>query len=211
MLFRSVLLPLLRDFLGLGADSAVLKSLSLRSPSAKSSASSELTFSKPANKLLMRGGRLSPLSVERGPSSLLPGYESCVSAAIGGAGGGRIGTGGDEGGSPMLWLLFFRRGLRGGGTTPGVKKPAGWADGSGDGGHDDIDEGCRCRGSKFNRLSTLISSVCTETELYGAATRMETWHATSLKYCGSSDSLGVAGLDVGGCIEIDGKIGRAHV
>ncbi len=41
---------------GLGADRAVRNSLSLASPSINSSASSELPPSKPANKLLIRGG-----------------------------------------------------------------------------------------------------------------------------------------------------------
>jgi hypothetical protein len=64
---------------GLGAERAVwyLYSLSLKSASAKSSASSELALSKPANRLLTRWGlRRDPLSFVKGPSSLFPGYAS---------------------------------------------------------------------------------------------------------------------------------------
>lgn len=50
--------PRLPERLGLGAESAVLNSESLMSASANSSASSELAPSNPANKLLMRCGRL---------------------------------------------------------------------------------------------------------------------------------------------------------
>lgn len=59
---------------GLGAESAVLNSGSLKSASANSSASSELPPSNPANRLLIRWGRLSgAFWLDSGPSSLFPG------------------------------------------------------------------------------------------------------------------------------------------
>jgi hypothetical protein len=63
--------------LGRGADNAVRYSKSLKSASPKSSASSELPPSNPAKRLLKRGGRfIGALWLERGPSSLPPGYIS---------------------------------------------------------------------------------------------------------------------------------------
>jgi hypothetical protein len=59
--------------LGLGADRAVLYSESLISAPANSSASSELTPSKPAKRLLILGGlRTGALPFDNGPSSLSP-------------------------------------------------------------------------------------------------------------------------------------------
>jgi hypothetical protein len=60
--------------LGFGADRAVRYSASLISASMNSSISSELFPSKPANKLLIRGGlRMGALWCDSGPSSLFPG------------------------------------------------------------------------------------------------------------------------------------------
>ena len=70
---------------------------------------------------------------------------------------------------------------------------------SGDGGLDDIVEGWRWGGSKFSLLSTLISSVCTQTDLDGTVACMDTWQAASLECWGSKGSWGVGGADLGGC------------
>lgn len=76
--------------------------------------------------------------------------------------------------------------------------------GSGDGGLDDIEEGWRCGGRRLIRWATLISSVCTEIDLDGTGTCMETWQPASLKCWGSNGSCGVAGAELGGCNWIDG-------
>jgi hypothetical protein len=56
----------------------------------------------------------------------------------------------------------------------------------------------------LTRSSTLISSVCTDIDVYCAAACMDTWQPASLDNCGSIGFLGVDGLDVGGCIDMLG-------
>jgi hypothetical protein len=126
------LLILFKTPFGRGAESAVLKSLSLRSPSAKSSASSELA-SKPANKLLiLRGLLIEPAPGDKAPSSLLPGYESRTSM---------LGNSVGEDGIRELPLLRMRLGFRGGGGAPGVKGSGPRMDSDGDGGAETILDG----------------------------------------------------------------------
>ena len=55
-------------------------------------------------------------------------------------------------------------------------------------------------------MSTLISSVCTEIDLDGTGTCIETWQPASLKCWGRTGSRGVAGVEVGGCNWIDGTM-----
>jgi hypothetical protein len=107
--------------------------------------------------------------------------------------------GGDDGISFTLCWLFIRLGLRGGKDTGSDgNRSFSSIGGSGEGGFEDMAEGCRCFGSIAIRLSTRISSVCTEADRVDTNSCSETWQPTSLKYCGSRGSLGVAGLEVGG-------------
>lgn len=106
-----------------------------------------------------------------------------------------------------LRLLSVRRGFRGGGTTDGVRslelRGVDW----GEGGLDVMDEGCRCRGRERRRVSTLISSVCTEAVDDDVAGGRETWHPASLQSCGRTGSRGLGGADSGGCMEMAGMKG----
>lgn len=67
----------------------------------------------------------------------------------------------------------MRRGFRGG-KLPGTGENRFDASklGAGEGGDDEIADGWRCGGSRFSRMSTLISSVCTDLDLVGMGSRI---------------------------------------
>lgn len=174
---------------GLGALSAVRKSLSLSSASAKSSASSELGSSKPAKRLLFRIGRLIlfVLPDRSGPSSF--GYLLPIWAA-----------GGDDGGAVKLRSLANRFPTFRLGSVEAFPALARERIGSGLGGFDEIADGRRLGGSFIRRRSILISSVCIDVErsFTGGVKGKLAWQPTLFVCGGKRDRPLIGGDELGG-------------